>query len=66
MLCDDNSNVGQVAISEQGTKSPASTGGISSYKRFDINLLFLVLLCWSLNSFFCFYFCSFFLRHSYC
>jgi hypothetical protein len=46
MLCDDGSNVVQVAISEQGTKSPASAGGISSYKRFDISFLFfLVLFC---------------------
>jgi hypothetical protein len=40
MLGDDGSNVVQVAISEQGTKSPASARGISSYKRFDISFTF--------------------------
>jgi hypothetical protein len=40
IVCDDGSNVVEVTIFELGTKSPTSAGGLSSYKRFDISLLF--------------------------
>jgi hypothetical protein len=42
---DEGSNVVEDAISEQGTKSPTSAGGLSTYKRFDISLLFLWSFC---------------------